>query len=80
MTVPVSHTLPVSLAVGVDIPLEETELGTPFATLEGLFTPLDTLIEGLPASNDELMRRVTGSTTEEKAPAAEPLGSAGRPR
>ena len=58
--VPVSNTIPVQLDVGVDIPLEETELGEPFHTLQTLFVPLDRLLQGLPASNQELFDRITG--------------------
>lgn len=61
LDVPVDQEIDVSLAVDVDIPLQETELGGPFNTLRGLFEPLDRLIKGLPASNEELMNRVTRS-------------------
>jgi len=57
--VPVSNTIPVQLDVGVDIPLQETELGQPFNTLQELFVPLDRLIDGVPATNEELFRRIT---------------------
>lgn len=59
MTVPVSDTIPVKMDVAVDIPLQETDLGPPFNALQQLFTPLDVLLEQLPASNDELMDRIT---------------------
>lgn len=58
--VPVSNTIPVELDVAVDIPLQETELGSPFTTLEELFVPLDRFLDGLPATNQELFERVTG--------------------
>lgn len=58
--VPVSNTIPVQLDVGVDIPLQETELGRPFNTLQQLFVPLDAFLEGLPDSNEELFQRITG--------------------
>lgn len=61
LNVPVSQTVPVLLNVDVDIPLSQTELGVPFTRLEGLFTPLDGLLSGLPASNDELMARISGT-------------------
>ena len=65
--VPVSNTIAVQLDVAVDIPLEETELGQPFNTLQALFVPLDSFLEALPASNQELFERITGrrSGTEE---------------
>lgn len=62
LEVPVDQEIDVALAVDVNIPLQETELGGPFNTLRGLFEPLDRLIKGLPASNDELMNRVTQSS------------------
>lgn len=58
MQVPVSSTVPVNLDVAVDIPLQETELGAPFATLEGLFMPLDNFLQQLPGNNDELFDRL----------------------
>jgi hypothetical protein len=67
MTVPVSQTIPVELAVDVNIPLSETELGGPFNQLRSLFAPLDALLRGLPATNQDLINRVLGQTS---APAA----------
>ncbi|HSM59093.1 MAG TPA: hypothetical protein VK879_23255 [Candidatus Sulfomarinibacteraceae bacterium] len=67
MQVPVSSTVPVNLEVAVDIPLQETELGAPFATLEGLFIPLDSFLKQLPGDNDELFDRLQ---SVEKAPAS----------
>jgi hypothetical protein len=58
LNVPVSQTVPVSLAVDVLIPLNETELGQPFAELQGLFAPLDNLVTNLPATNRELFERI----------------------
>lgn len=58
--VPVSNTIPVQLDVAVDIPLQETELGRPFNTLQELFVPLDGFLQALPASNQELYERITG--------------------
>lgn len=63
LDVPVDQEIPVHLAVGVQIPLNETELGQPFATLQGLFEPLDALLRRLPGSNDELIRRIQGGNT-----------------
>ncbi|RMH00147.1 MAG: hypothetical protein D6706_04430 [Chloroflexi bacterium] len=60
LDVPVDQTIPVQLAVGVQIPLSETELGVPFNKLQALFGPLDAMLNGLPASNEELLDRVLG--------------------
>jgi len=60
LDVPVDQTIPVQLAVDVDIPLHETELGKPFNTLRSLFEPLAALLNGLPASNEELFDRILG--------------------
>ncbi len=62
LTVPVSHTVPValdvpvhlkvpvSLQVPVDIPLNQTDLHTPFTNLASLVGPYDRLLNDLPAS------------------------------
>lgn len=63
LDVPVDQEIPVHLAVGVQIPLKETELGAPFATLQGLFAPLDALLQRLPGSNSELFQRIGGGDT-----------------
>ncbi len=60
LEVPVDQTIPVALAVDVDIPLHETELGKPFNTLRSLFEPLAAMLDGLPASNEELFDRIRG--------------------
>ncbi|MBK8987955.1 MAG: hypothetical protein IPM39_18115 [Chloroflexi bacterium] len=70
LDVPVQQTIPVNLVVGVDIPLSETELGKPFNTLVGLFSPLNRLIENLPDSNEELRNRVLPSPQPTPTPAA----------
>ena len=61
LQVPVSQTVPVNLEVMVDIPLNETDLGTPFDRLQALFGPLDRFLGGLPADNEDLFQRVQGS-------------------
>lgn len=61
LAVDVDQTIPVVMDVPVQIPLQATELGGPFNTLRGLFEPLDRLIKGLPATNEELFGRVTQS-------------------
>lgn len=58
LSVPVSETVPISLEVAVDIPMRETELAQPFNNLQQLFTPLDAMLEQLPASNEELRDRI----------------------
>ncbi|MCA9965587.1 MAG: hypothetical protein KC423_15135 [Anaerolineales bacterium] len=63
LDVPVDQEIPVHLAVGVQIPLNETELGEPFMTLQGLFEPLDKLLQRLPGSNAELIQRIRGGDT-----------------
>lgn len=72
MQVPVSTTIPVQLDVGVDIPLQETELATPFNTLRGLFEPLDSLLGGLPQSNDDLYERLSNRDDANAQPS--PIG------
>jgi hypothetical protein len=61
LEVPVSQTVPVLLKVPVNIPLAETELGVPFNRLQSLFVPLNGLLSGLPASNEELAERFSSS-------------------
>jgi hypothetical protein len=58
LDVPVSQTVPVKLAVQVEIPLEETDLGTPFERLEARFGPLNQLLTSLPSSNEQFMETV----------------------
>ncbi len=79
LTVPVSQSVPVNLAVEVNIPLDETELGPPFQQLQGLFAPLDNLLQGLPDSNEDLIERVRNAVlpSNDNVPAADgPLTSA----
>lgn len=73
MQVPVSTTIPVKLDVGVDIPMQETELATPFNTLRALFQPLDNMLRGLPQSNDEFYERLSRQDDDKQLP--EPLGA-----
>jgi hypothetical protein len=72
MTVPVSTSIPVKLDVGVDIPMQETELATPFNNLRALFQPLDAFLSGLPQSNEDLYERLGSSNDDPAAP--EPVG------
>lgn len=67
LEVPVDQTVPVNLAVDVNIPLDETELGAPFANLQAIFAPLDDFLGGLPASNDDLFQRLQGALTPEES-------------
>ncbi len=62
LEVPIDEQLPVQLAVDAVIPLNETDLGAPFSRLQGLFSPLDSLLGGLPSSNAELFDRISGNT------------------
>lgn len=61
LVVPVSKTVPIDLSVDVDIPLEETDLGRPFADLYDLFAPLDEFLSDLPGDNGEMYRRLLDS-------------------
>ena len=79
MAVPVSQTVPVDLAVDVSIPLAETELGPPFATLEGLFVPLDQMLDRLPESNADLLSRLSDRPPSQTS-AAPPRRTVSRPR
>jgi hypothetical protein len=72
MQVPVSTTIPVKLDVGVDIPLQETELAAPFNTLRTLFQPLDHLLDGLPSSNQDLYDRLSNRQNSDSK--ARPIG------
>lgn len=61
LQVPISETLPVQMDVQAVIPLEETELGGPFGRLQGIFAPLNDLLERLPDDGGELRERLSGS-------------------
>jgi hypothetical protein len=50
LTVPVDQKIPVNLIVNVDIPLNETDLHTPFVGLQEVVKPYYTLLEDLPDS------------------------------
>ena len=76
MAVPVSQTIPVVLNVPVDIPLNDTDLATPFARLVELFGPLTNFLEGLPADNDELMTRINSSIAGDDSSEDEPITTA----
>ena len=64
LVVPIDEMIRVDLPVHVQIPLNETELGAPFATLEGLFSPLNNVLQGLPGSNDELIGRISSGSAD----------------
>lgn len=74
LTVPVSTTVPVQLDVGVDIPMQETELAAPFNTLRALFQPLDSFLQGLPASNEDLYERLSNLKDDEAPASPAPIG------
>ncbi len=69
LDVPVDQEIPVDLLVDVDIPLEETELGAPFARLQAIFAPLDRLLRSLPADNADLQDRMQQPVPDEPASA-----------
>jgi hypothetical protein len=54
-TVPVRLRVPVRLQVPVNIPLNQTELSTPFTRLERVVSPYQRLLEGLPASWEDVL-------------------------
>jgi hypothetical protein len=54
-TVPVRLRVPVRLQVPVNIPLNQTELSTPFTRLERVVSPYQHLLEALPASWGEVL-------------------------
>ncbi len=56
--VPVRDQIPVNLIVDVNIPLNKSELGTPFTRLENLFSPLVDLLDQLPEDNDAAIQLV----------------------
>ncbi|MFQ5434746.1 MAG: hypothetical protein ACE5FD_07705 [Anaerolineae bacterium] len=72
MEVPVEQTIPVHLNVSVVIPLDETDLGTPFGTLKTRFGPLDEMLRRLPSSNADLIERILSGNT---AVSVEPVSS-----
>ncbi|HQF61877.1 MAG TPA: hypothetical protein PLT26_05200 [Anaerolineaceae bacterium] len=50
MTVPVDQTIPVNLDVEVDIPLNETELHTPFVGLQNVVAPYHEILSEMPST------------------------------
>lgn len=54
MIVPVEQTIPISLSVPVDIPLNETELHAPFVNLRNLLEPYVRSLDNLPGDWDEV--------------------------
>lgn len=57
MTVPVDQKIPVNLTVDVDIPLNQTELHEPFVGLQGVVAPYKVMLDKLPGSWAELMKK-----------------------
>ena len=53
--VPVDTTVPVNLEVAVEIPLEETQLHTPFVGLQNVVSPYDSLLASMPDSWVEVL-------------------------
>lgn len=68
LDVNVDQEIPIKLDVPVKIRLADTELGGPFNTLQNLFSPLDSLLRGLPSDNDELMRRISNDNETVEQP------------
>ncbi len=56
--VSVEDQIPINLGVDIDIPLNETQLGTPFTRLENLFGPLVDQLDQLPESNDAALELI----------------------
>jgi hypothetical protein len=54
-TIPVHLNVPVNLVVPVDIPLNETDLHTPFSRLRDLFFPYASLLGKLPGTWDQAL-------------------------
>lgn len=73
LDVPVDQEIDVALAVGVQIPLQETELGAPFNQLKALFSPLDALVRGLPGSSAEFFDRMAQTGTADPGVADAPV-------
>jgi hypothetical protein len=77
LPIEVSQTITIaSMDVLAEIPLDETDLGTPFRTLTEAFAPLNELIRRLPSSNQELFERISrsnnSSSVEETAVESNP--------
>ncbi len=60
IVVPVDQQIPVNLAVKVDIPMNKTELHTPFVGLQGVVAPYYFMLDNLP---DSWAETVCGSPT-----------------
>lgn len=79
LQVPISETLPVQMDVEAVIPLDETELGEPFGRLQGIFSPLNDLLERLPDDAQELQERLSGDAppagAETEGTAVEPAAA-----
>lgn len=76
LDVPVDEMVPVELAVPVEIPLDQTELSTPFARLVELFGPLTEFLEGLPEDNDEFVTRVNDTIAGDDSTEDQPITTA----
>ena len=53
--VPVDTTVPVNLEIAVEIPLQDTQLHTPFVGLQNVVSPYDSLLASLPDSWTEIL-------------------------
>jgi hypothetical protein len=57
--VPVSQTVPIDLAIDVNIPLDETEMGPPLMGLKDVIAPIDEFLSDFPSDNRDFFRRIT---------------------
>ncbi len=75
--VPVSQTVPVDLAIGVNIPLDETEMGPPLMGLQEVIAPIEDFLSDFPSDNRDFFRRLTtrAENSEAAIPAKSPSGN-----
>ena len=75
--VPVSQTVPVDLAIGVNIPLDETEMGPPLMVLKDVIAPIEDFLSDFPSDNRDFFRRLTtrAENSEAAIPAKSPSGN-----
>lgn len=72
INVPVSQTVPIQMTVGVDIALEETEMGPPLLDLKKVIAHFDQFLVDFPASNREFFKQLTSGTEAVELP-SEPI-------
>jgi hypothetical protein len=70
--VPVSQTVPIDLAIDVNIPLDETEMGPPLMGLKEVIAPIEEFLSDFPSDNRDFFRRMTtGAENSQTAVPAE---------